>query len=295
MQIQAIQSFVMLCQEKNISKCSEKLHISQQGLSRQIKALENELGAKLFVRSNKGVELTEEGALLLPNFKKIWTSYSLGMRELADYQKNHQETILVAVCPGIKQAFGLDFFMKFQQQNPGIRLKLDFQSDVACEEALYQGMVDAAFLDWPVHEEEYDSYLVVKSPLVAVMRKDNVLSNRTSISMQDLSGMRIYIPDESHRMSQRFAEHWSQFYKSVRIDFTSNDYDSFYNDLPKNDGGIALTFRFLCEKLDSELVAIPVDEESCIALYYCLRKDHAESMALNQFSDFVYQNVDLYE
>lgn len=291
MQIQYMQAFVMLCQEKNISRCSQKLHISQQGLSRQIRAMENEIGVKLFVRNNKGVEPTREAGILLPRFTEVWENYSLGMEELTDYQKMHQETIKVSVCPGIKQAFGLDFFKKFQMSHPGIRLKLEFESDIACEDALYQGRADAAFLDWPIHEESYDTHLVVKSPLVAVMRRDHVLSGKPSVSMRELAGMNIYIPDNSHRMSQRFAEHWPEFYNSVIIDFTANEYDSFYNDLPKNDGGVALTFLFLCGKLDPELIAIPVEEESFVALFYCVRKDHAKSTALNQFSDFIYQNI----
>ena len=291
MQIQQIQAFNMLCQEKNISKCSKKLHISQQGLSRQIKAMEKEIGVKLFLRTNKGVELTEEGQLLFPCTKKAEEYYMQGMRELADYQKSHQETIRVSVCPGIKQLLGLEFFQRFQHDHPGIRLKLEFHSDTECEEALYQGKSDAAFLDWPEHTDEYDSYLVVKSPLVAVMRKDHVLSDRKSISMKDLAGMQVYIPDESHRMSQRFAKYWPEFHDSVIIDFTTNEYESFYSDLPKNGGGVALTFQFLCKKLDPELVAIPVVEKSYVELYYCTRKMQESSDALECFSEFIYKNI----
>ena len=71
MQIETIHSFVMLCQEKNMSQCSQKLHISQQGLSRQIKSLENDVGASLFIRTNKGVTLTKEGEILFPHFKQV--------------------------------------------------------------------------------------------------------------------------------------------------------------------------------------------------------------------------------
>lgn len=70
MQIQTIGAFVMLCEERSISKCAERLHISQQGLSRQIKAMENEAGVTLFLRTNKGVAPTREGMLLLPKFRK---------------------------------------------------------------------------------------------------------------------------------------------------------------------------------------------------------------------------------
>lgn len=293
MQIHQLQSLVMLCEEKNISRCSQKLHISQQGLSRQIKALEHELGVTLFFRTTKGVELTEECALLLPGLKKTLDIYNQSLRELKDYQKSHQETIRISVCPGIKHLLGLEFFKDFQLHNPGVCLKMEFHSDVDCEDALYHGNADAAFLDWPEHADEYDTYMVVKSPLVAVMRKDHMLSQKQSISMKDLNGMNIYIPDNSHRMSQRFIKYWPEFYKSVIIDFTTNEYESFYRDLPKIDGGIALTFHFLCNRLDPELIAVPIKEESFIELFYCVRKDHSKSPALDLFSDYVYQNVDV--
>lgn len=292
MQIQQIQAFVLLCQEKNISRCSKKLHISQQGLSRQIKAMEREMGVKLFTRNNKGVEPTEEGKLLFPRLKKAKEYYDQGMRELKDYQKSHQETIRVAVCPGIKQLLGLEFFQAFQRANPGICLKLEFHSDVECEDALYHGKVDAAFLDWPEYSGEYDTYLVVRSPLVAVMRRDHPLSCRDEISMRDLAGMDVYIPDESHRMSHRFAKYWPEFYHSVVIAFMSNEYESFYRDLPKSGGGVALTFQFLCDDLDAELVAIPIIEKSFVELSYCVRKDHAKCNALERFSDYIYQEID---
>lgn len=295
MQIQAIGSFIMLCRDKNISKCSEKLHISQQGLSRQMKALENEVGAKLLLRTNKGVELTKEGEILLPKFKTIWDNYITGMEELREYQKIHQEILSIAVCPGIKSALGLDFFMEFQQENPEICLRLNFQSDMDCEEALHGDRVDAAFLDWPIHEEEYDAYLVVKSPLMAVMKQDHPLAGHSSISMRELAGAHVYIPDESHRMHQRFLEHWPEFYHSVIIDFAHNDYEAFYSELPKKGGGVALTFRFLCNDLDSDLAAIPIREESYVELFYCVKKGRTPNAALDKFSDFIYRNIDVVE
>lgn len=257
--------------------------------------MEREFGTTLFIRTTKGVELTQECSLLLPGLKKTLDTYNQSLRELKDYQKNHQETIRIAVCPGIKQLLGLEFFKQFQIHNPGVRLKMEFHSDIACEDALYHGKADAAFLDWPEHHDEYDTYLVVKSPLVAVMRKDHPLSQKKSISMKELSGLNVYIPDDSHRMSQRFTKYWPDFYKSVVIDFTTNEYESFYQDLPKNNDGIALTFRFLCSDLDSDLIVIPIQEESFIELFYCVRKDHSKSLALDLFSDYVYQNVDVYE
>lgn len=287
MQIHTIQSFVMLCHEKNISKCSQKLHISQQGLSRQIKSLETELGVTLFTRNTKGVELTKEGEILLQYFEPLLDTYQTGMQELRKYQNKTSEVLRVSVCPGIKNVLGLDFFVRFQKEHPGMRLKLEFKSDVDCEEDLYTEKADAAFLDWPVHENEYDSHKIIESPLVAVMNRNHPLSNKSALHMQDLYGMHIYIPDESHRMTQLFKEHRPDVYDSVIIDITANEYDDFFHQLPKNDDGIALTFQFLCDQLDPELVALPFVEDSYVSLSYCVKKSRKQTKALKAFSEYV--------
>lgn len=289
MRLTHIEAFIMLCQEKNITRCSEKLHISQQGLSRQIKAMEQDLGVSLFIRSSHGVTPTPEALVLLPSLIKCEEAYQQGLDDLKKYSHHHRQALSVAVCPGIKQAFGLELFKRFQENHPEIHLKLIFLSDIECEEALYQKKVDAAFLDWPEHEDLYHCYLVVKSPLVAVMRKDHALSHRKSLSMKDLKGLNIYIPDESHRMAQRFKKNWPEYYQSVVIDFTTNEYESFYQDLPLMDGGVALTFSFLCHHLDDELIALPIQEKSYVQLYYCTRK--LESESLKKLTHFIKNNI----
>lgn len=82
--------FVIVANELNITKASEKLHISQPAVSKHIKNLENELKTKLFTRSNHGIELTEDGKKIfdeakehvyaLENISENYTSsYSLSM------------------------------------------------------------------------------------------------------------------------------------------------------------------------------------------------------------------------
>ena len=87
MQLKVINSLVCLYQEQNISKASAKLYISQQGLSRQIQVLENELDVSLFTRSNTGVVPTEICKILYPHFKNMYDEYLLSQAELSDYLK----------------------------------------------------------------------------------------------------------------------------------------------------------------------------------------------------------------
>lgn len=213
---------------------------------------------------------------------------------MVTYRQQKVEKLRLFVCPGIKQALGLDFFFQFQKKHPRIKLDLQFAEDDVCEQALLSGDADAAFLDWPHHPESFHQQLVVRSRLVGVMRSDDPLRKFNPLSMRHLSGVQVYFPDESNYMSQRFRKHWPQFYSDVRRSILSNDYDTFYR-LPQKLGGVALTFRFLCHHLEQGLVAVPIKEPSFVEIFYCWRRNEQESAGMQQFARFVRDNVNLIE
>lgn len=66
-----LECFVSVAEHLNFSRASESLHVSQPADSHQIQTLENELGVKLFKRTSKSVELTEEGMLFLADARYI--------------------------------------------------------------------------------------------------------------------------------------------------------------------------------------------------------------------------------
>ena len=66
-----LECFVSVAEHLNFSRASESLHVSQPAVSHQIQTLENELGVKLFKRTSKSVELTEEGMLFLADARYI--------------------------------------------------------------------------------------------------------------------------------------------------------------------------------------------------------------------------------
>jgi LysR family transcriptional regulator, low CO2-responsive transcriptional regulator len=69
--IQRIQTFLSAAESLNFSETAKQLHLSQPTVSHQIKLLEQELGATLFIRSNTGLQLTEAGQLLLPWARRL--------------------------------------------------------------------------------------------------------------------------------------------------------------------------------------------------------------------------------
>lgn len=66
-----LKAYIEIVDNNSISKAAEKLHITQQGLSIQLKKLEDLIGSKLLIRNNKGVEVTEEGRIVYQYGKKM--------------------------------------------------------------------------------------------------------------------------------------------------------------------------------------------------------------------------------
>ena len=73
MELRVLNYFLMVAREENMTRASQLLHVTQPTLSRQIAQLEEELGIKLFTRSNHNINLTEDGMLLKRRAEELLT------------------------------------------------------------------------------------------------------------------------------------------------------------------------------------------------------------------------------
>ena len=133
MEIRVLRGFIAVVQEEGITAAADVLRISQPALSRQIKELEEEMGATLFVRGNRGrsLELTHEGQLLYRRAREIV--------ELADRTKSEivaGERIEGDVHIAAAQSAVMDVFAKaavhVRELHPGVRFQLhdDFGENI---------------------------------------------------------------------------------------------------------------------------------------------------------------------
>ena len=84
MEFRSLQYFLMVAREENITKAANLLHLTQPTLSRSIMQLEEELGVKLFTRSNHNIILTEDGMLLKRRAQEL---VSLAEKTKQDFQR----------------------------------------------------------------------------------------------------------------------------------------------------------------------------------------------------------------
>ena len=89
MHIESLEYFQKIAEVKSISKVANSSHISQPALSQQIQKLEDSLGKQLFLRSNRGVKLTEAGEIVLKYADNIIRTYNKMLSELTE-QENEE-------------------------------------------------------------------------------------------------------------------------------------------------------------------------------------------------------------
>ena len=198
MEIRVLRYFLEVAREENITKAAASLHISQPTLSKQLKDLEQELGKKLFRRSNYSVYLTEEGMLLRKRAEDILAMVdktsaefqALGSITGGDIQIGCAESYLIKhLAQGIKE---------FKKQCPGLRYHIYSGNTEQVSERLDRGLLDLAVIVEPPNLSRYN---YIEIPGVdtwgLLMRADNSLAEKEHITVDDLTGIDLICSEQS--------------------------------------------------------------------------------------------------
>ncbi len=187
MEFRVLQYFLAIAREQSISLAAKSLHLSQPTLSRQIKALEQELGKQLFVRSNKTITLTEEGMLLRKRAEEIAQLINKTKEEIT----LSNETISGNIYIGAGETEGIRHIAKvakkLQSKYPLVYFHIVSGDKITVIDELEKGLIDFALVFGEIDSSKYD-YLALPSidKFSVMMRKDDALANLDIITPEDL-------------------------------------------------------------------------------------------------------------
>ena len=186
MELRQIQYFIQLYKDRNITKASKNLFISQQGLSKSMGKLEEELGLVLFERNAQGVIPTEEAELLHDYFEKVVGDYD-SLLEQADYLKGKRNLKVIAP-EGFAMSCDKKEFMRYAKENPDIDLIYEEVSHDMIPDLLEAGEAEIAFMkgmDFPKVKREV---VFDREPLCALMSTRHPLAGKKQIMVRELHG-----------------------------------------------------------------------------------------------------------
>jgi len=173
---------------QNFSRAAQRCHLSQSAFSTRIAAIEGELGARLFDRTTRAVELTKEGALFIASARRLVGDFSELVEDFQQHTSRRKGRVAIAALPSIASAWLPAVLADFQARHPGIALTLhDVVSD-ACIARVRDGSVDFAVASQPAAGEEMEAKLLSEDNFCLVCRRDHPLAAKSGLKPRHLAG-----------------------------------------------------------------------------------------------------------
>ena len=186
--VRDLRYFVAVAEELHFTRAAERLYVSQPALSKQIRALERQLGAELFRRDRQGVALTAAGAALLPYAERVLAVWAEGASALAEVSAAGRSTLVVGMSTspgrgGLLPAIRSRFTAARPEAN--VRLRQVSWDDPTA--GLADGDADVAFVWLPLPDaERYDWTVVAEEPRLVALPDTHPLAARAEVDFADL-------------------------------------------------------------------------------------------------------------
>jgi DNA-binding transcriptional LysR family regulator len=259
MELRHLRYFVAVAQELSFRGAAEKLHMAQPPLSTQIKALEQELGVRLFERSTRSVRLTAAGRVFLEEARTVLAASAQAQRRAREAEEGLAGVLRVGMIPPVAGAWLAAILRRFRQQFPAIQISLFELPSTEQFRRLRAGELDAGLLRLPVAYPELDYKLVRESRQVLAAPAGHRLAQKGRLEWRDFHDEELVLmhPNAQHGFYDAFFAHCAKAGAKPRP-------VQYVNDLPtmlwliSAGFGIAPTTATLAEVPRPGLVFLPL-------------------------------------
>ncbi|HEX4814755.1 MAG TPA: LysR family transcriptional regulator, partial [Nonomuraea sp.] len=142
MQLHQLAYFVAVAETRHFTQAAERMRVAQPSLSKQVKALETDLGAPLFTRARGNVTLTPAGEALLPLARRMLADADTARQEVAQLAGLRRGRVRLGATPSLCAGLVADALARFHRAYPGIELLVEEGGSRDLVRALARGQLD---------------------------------------------------------------------------------------------------------------------------------------------------------
>ena len=287
MELRQLRLFIEVAKHKSITKAAENMHISQPALSKSLMALEDELGMKLIIRTNKTSDLTDAGKVVL--------EYALRMTVLVDEMKTtlidmtnlSRGQINIGLPPFIGSLFFPRVMAKFHHAFPNIELNITEYGGARVVKSVEEGEFELGVAVLPIDEQQFSVYPIVEEEMRLVVYKDHHLSDRVEVELKELREEEFIFYHEEFALNQIMRNHFIAAGFEPKILFKSSQWDLMTEMVAAN-LGITILPQSICNRaFNSDLKVIKLQDNIMWKLAVITKKDRYISNAGRTFIDFI--------
>jgi DNA-binding transcriptional LysR family regulator len=183
-----LRAFLIIMEEGSLNRAAIRLRVSQSTLSRQMQALEADIGGALLERTTAGVRPTDAGHALATSLPKLLAGYDAVIAEARRLARGQRDLIRVGYLGSAAQIFLDPALSVMRRSHPEVKVKLLDLSPGEQIAALRKGEIDLALIgqEGALVSTEFYTQKLTTLPLVAVMPADHSLASKKQISLKEL-------------------------------------------------------------------------------------------------------------
>jgi LysR family transcriptional regulator, transcription activator of glutamate synthase operon len=201
MELRHLRYFEATARHGHVTRAADELHIAQPSLSKQIQALEAELGVVLFDRVGRRVELTDAGRLLLPYARRVLREVADARAELQQWGSLAHGQVTIGAPPTVGAHVLPRALAAFHQRYPSIELRLHEMGAARLAALLKEGTIDLAVISTPF--ADLASAELFSEELVVAVARDHHLAQRQAVGSAELANEHFILFPEGYELRGR--------------------------------------------------------------------------------------------
>lgn len=280
--------FLQVCKHKSFSKAAKEIYITQQGLSKAISNLEEELQYPLFYNTTKGIRITKYGEYLQRQSEHIVQEFDLILEGLNKMANINEGTLRVCFSFGVLNALSPDIIPGFCEAYPNIELVVKTYPDSICEEVVMNENVDLALSIGPINKKNFHSTIIKTQYPCILVNEENPLSEKTAVDFSDLKDEKLIILNEKFHFYHNFLNKCKESGFEPNIVFTTSEVITVHK-LSHLNKGTGVSVDFITNDISyPNVYPIPFKDPSFVwEICLITKKDRFMSNLVKLFTNYV--------
>ena len=211
MEIRQLRAFVAIAESGTFTAGALRVHVTQAAISMQIRQLETEIGAKVFVRAPRHVILTEAGEQLLRRARHILREHDAALDEIAELAGAERGRLRIGSASAMVLTDQLPGILKeLRTQHPGAEIAVTSGTSEVLVDQILAGEVDIAFVSLPVDVRGIKTERLSEDQLVAIASPRHKLAKQRTISAYTLAGERLILGERGGNTRRLIDQFFAQ-------------------------------------------------------------------------------------
>ena len=291
MDFQYLEPFCTIVKYNSISKAAAALHLTQPGLSHQLKNLENDMGTKLLIRSNNGVKLTEEGKVVYNYANTILSIEGNIKRDIESLQQS-SPTLMIGSCRAVGEYALLCSIYLFKKFYSEVKININIMNSAEVIKKLLDHTLNIGIIQGMPETEEIDTQAIISDKLVLVGHASN---NTKPITFNELKKMPLILREKSsstRTMLENCLRKAGSDIGQLNVVYSLDSFSAIKSSVIAGNGYSFLPKLVIKREVkDGTLQAIPIDRfDFSFDYYIALRKNYAFTEYEKKFVDFIHSN-----